>query len=141
MYDKIARRVMKNSMIDLKKGTVKIADDLSISPNYTFDEFKKTSFYNTQDGVRVIDLDNQQFCIDGTNYLVSFFFRDNKICVLSLLCCEEQYSEENEKERKKLHDVILKKYGVIGKKEFTWGRVSSDYDARGNCSSINFLYF
>lgn len=128
-----------NSMIDIKKGIVKIADDLCISPNYSFDQFKKTSFYNNQDGIRIIYLEQQQ-CINGTNYLVSVFFRNNKIYMLSLVCCKEQYSEEDEKERKELHDEILKKYGVIGKKEFGWGSVSSDYDARSNCSSINFLY-
>ena len=126
-------------MIDVKKGIVKIADDLYISPNYSFAQFKKTSFYNNQDGIRIICLEKQQ-CIDGTNYLVSVFFRNDKIYMLSLVCCKKQYSEENEKERKALHDEILKKYGVIGKKEFVWGRVSSDYDVRSNFSSINFLY-
>lgn len=127
-------------MIDLNNGTVKIAEDLIVFPNYSFDMFKETSFYNNQDGIRLIYLDKQQF-IDGINYMVTLFFRNNKIYMLSLVCCKEQYAEENEKERKKLHDQILAQYGITEKKEFAWGTVSSDYDARGNCSSINFLYF
>lgn len=127
-------------MIDLNNGIVRIDDDLCIAPNYSFDEFKKTSFYNNQDGIRAIYLEKQQ-SIDGINYLVSLIFKNNKIYMLSLVCCYKYYSEEDEKERKKLHDEILKQYGIIDKKEFVWGHVSSDYDARGNCSSINFLYF
>lgn len=127
-------------MIDLSNGTVKIAEGLSVYPNYLFEEFKKTSFYKKQDGIRIIYLDGQQI-IDGKNYIVSMFFRNEKIYILSLICCDAEYSEKDEKKRKELHDKILKQYGVVGEKEFTWGRVTSDYDARSNCSSINFLYF
>ncbi len=127
-------------MIDLNKGIVRIADDLCIAPKFSFDDFKKTSFYNNHDGIRAIYLEKQQ-SIDGINYLVSLIFKNNKIYMLSLVCCYKHYSEEDEKERKKLHNEILKQYGIIDKKEFVWGHVSSDYDARGNCSSINFIYF
>lgn len=127
-------------MIDLKNGRVKIADDLIIYPNYTFDSFKKTSFYTNQDGIRVIVPEKQQV-IDDKKYRVMLFFRNNIIYMLSLVCCEEQYSEENEKERKKLHDQILENYGVIGKAEYMWGKVSSEYDTRSNCCSINFVFY
>jgi len=127
-------------MIDLKNGRIRIADDLIIYPNYTFDLFKKSSFYTNQDGVRIIILEKQQV-IDGNKYMAMLFFRNNIIYMLSLVCCEEQYSEENEKERKKLHDRILEKYGVIGKAEYAWGTVSSEYDGRSNCCSINFVFY
>lgn len=127
-------------MIDLNNGIVRISDDLCIAPQFSFDDFKKTSFYNNHDGIRAIYIEKQQ-SIDSNNYMVSLIFRNNQIYMLSLVCCSKQYSEKNEKERKELHDEILKIYGVVGKKEFAWGKVSSDYDARGNCSSINIIYF
>lgn len=127
-------------MIDLANGIVRVAKELNIHPNYTFEDFKKTSFYKKQDSSRVVYLDGQQV-IDEKKYIVSIFFRNGKIYMLSLICCNIEYSEMDEKKRKDLHDEILKQYGVMGEKEFVWGRVISDYDARGNCSSINFLYF
>jgi len=127
-------------VIDLSNGIVKVAEGLSVYPNYLFEEFKKTSFYKNQDGIRIIYLDGQQV-IDGKSYIVSMFFKNEKIYMLSLICCNMEYSEMDEKKRKELHDEILKQYGIVGEKEFVWGRVTSDYDTRSNCSSINFLYF
>ena len=127
-------------MIDLSNGIVKVTEGLSVYPNYTFEDFKKTSFYKKQDGIRIVYLDGQQV-IDDKNYMVSMFFRNEKIYMLSLICCDVEYPEMDEKKRKELHDEILKQYGVVGEKEFVWGRVISDYDARSNSSSINFLYF
>lgn len=65
-------------MIDLKNGRVKIADDLIIYPNYTFDSFKKTSFYTNQDGIRVIVPEKQQVIDDKK----LFFMTENKCCKL-----------------------------------------------------------
>lgn len=127
-------------MIDLSNGIVKVTEGLIVYPNYSFKEFKQTSFYKKQDGIRILYLDGQQV-IDGKNYIVSMFFKNEKIYILSLICCNMQYSEMEEKKRKELHDEILKQYNIVGEKEFAWGRVTSDYDARSNCSSINLLYF
>lgn len=61
--------------------------------------------------------------------------------MVSLICCDEEYSESDEPKRKALHDDILKKLGIIEHRKYDWGMISSDYDARSNISSINVTYF
>lgn len=127
-------------MIDFNNGIVKVTNDFIIHPNYTFDVFKKSKFYKNQEEVRMIYLEGVHN-IDNNNYIVSLFFRNKKIYMLSLICCDNQYSEENEKKRKELHDEILKQFNIIEKKQFSWGMISSNYDSRSNCSSIDFCYY
>lgn len=59
--------------------------------------------------------------------------------MLSLICCDEEYSEKDESKRKDLHDVILKELGVHENSNFEWGEIKSIYDARSNISSINIV--
>lgn len=127
-------------MKKIKKGVVRISDDLCIHPQYTFEEFKKTRYYKNQNGIRVIRLEEQQN-INGRKYFVNLFFRNGKIYILSLLCCDKEYTEATEKMRKLLHDEILEQLGVICEEKFEWGKISSDYDSRSNCSSINVVYY
>ena len=124
--------------MNLKKGVIKVADGLYIHPRYSFEDFKKTGYYTGQDGIRVIPLGKQY--IDGRNFMVTLFFRDGEIYLVSLVCIDCIYSEENEMNRKALHDSILRTYGIEEEKKFPWGKVSSSYDDRGNCSSINLIY-
>lgn len=127
-------------VIDLQSGAVKVADDLCVHPHFTFEDFKKSGFYNNQNEIRVIYLDEIQV-IDNRKYAVSLFFRDKRISVLSLLCCDEEYTHETEKERKIIHDMILRKLNIIGYKKFSWGQISSNYDPKGNISSICVEYY
>lgn len=64
--------------------------------------------------------------------------------MLSLSCFDEEYSKplyfEDEPKRKKLHDRILKEYGVRENDSFNWGKSEFSYDRRGNVSSINIIY-
>ena len=70
------------------------------------------------------------------------------------MCDDKEFSEEDEYKRKLFHDEILielyKKIfhdDILNKlwwkrqMEFSWGKISSDYDPRGNVSSINIVYF
>ena len=43
--------------------------------------------------------------------------------------------------RKILHDDILNELGINQQMEYSWGKISSDYDARSNVSSIDIMYF
>lgn len=61
--------------------------------------------------------------------------------MVSLICCDKEFSERNEDKRKLLHDNILKELGINQQMEYSWGKISSDYDARGNVSSIDIEYF
>ena len=60
-------------MIDFEKGIVRVSEDLTIRPGYTFDDFKKCRYYKDQDGILVIYLD-EKIDFDGRSYAVDFFF-------------------------------------------------------------------
>lgn len=126
--------------MDISKGIVEIDNELVVKPNFTFEQFKETKYYTNQDGIRIIYLDEPQI-IKNRKYIVSLFFRDGKIYMLSLICCEEEYSAKDEPKRKDLHDVILKEFGVLENSNFEWGEIKSIYDARSNISSINIIYY
>lgn len=113
---------------------------LTIFPGFSFEQFKNTRFYKNQDGVRIFYLDEQQI-IDNRKYIVSLFFRNGKIYMVSLICCDNKFSEKDEDKRKILHDDILNNLGIDQQMEYRWGKISSNYDARSNVSSINIMYF
>ena len=127
-------------MLDISNGFFKISDELTIYPKFSFEQFKHTRFYKNQDGLRIIYLDEQQI-IDNRKYIVSLFFRNGKIYMVSLICCDKEFSEKDEAKRKKLHDDILYELGINQQMGYSWGEISSDYDARSNVSSINIIYF
>lgn len=126
-------------MVDIDKGIVKISNELEITPDFTFNQFKKTKFYKKQDANRIIYLEQQQV-INNRKYLINFFFKNKSIYMLSLICCDIDYSEADEFKRKELHDEVLKEFGVVGDGKYNWGDIVSVYDARSNISSINFIY-
>ncbi|ORT98733.1 hypothetical protein D081_2407 [Anaerovibrio sp. JC8] len=126
-------------MKDFEKGLVGLYDDLMIGPGYTFEDFKKSRYFCNQDGILIVDLEEKVY-IDGRCYLACLFFRNGAIYMLSLICCDRKFSEIDEPKRKAFHDEILKGYGIEGKQEYSWGSISSDYDSRGNVSSINLVY-
>ena len=127
-------------MLDISNGFFKILDELTIFPGLSFEQFKHTRFYKNQDGLRIIYLDEQQI-IDNRKYIVSLFFRNGKIYMVSLICCDKEFSEKDEDKRKILHDDILSELGINQQMEYSWGKISSDYDARSNVSSIDIIYF
>ncbi len=127
-------------MENIKDGVISISDQLTICPDFSFEQFKHTKFYKGQDGIKIIYLDGQQN-IDGRKYIVSLFFRSGKIYMVSFICCDKKFSENDEEKRKMLHDDILKKLGMRPRERYSWGKISSNYDARSNLSSINILYF
>lgn len=127
-------------MLDISNGFFKISDGLMIFPGFSFEQFKHTRFYKNQDALRIIYLDEQQI-IDNRKYIVSLFFRKGRIYMVSLICCDKEFSEKDEDKRKILHDGILNELGVNQQMEYSWGKISSDYDARSNVSSIDIMYF
>ncbi len=127
-------------MDDIRDGFISISDQLTIYPDFSFEQFKHTKFYKNQDGIKIIYLDGQQI-IDDRKYIVCLFFRDGKIYMVSLICCDKEFSENDEKKRKILHDDILNELGIRPQESYRWGKISSDYDARSNLSSINIVYF
>lgn len=86
-------------MLDIYNGFFKISDELTIFPGFTFEQFKHTKFYKNQDELRIIYLDEQQI-INNKKYIVSLFFRNGKIYMVSLICCDKEFSEKDEAKRK-----------------------------------------
>ncbi len=127
-------------MVDIRTGFIAISDQLTIYPGFSFEQFKQTKFYKNQDGIRIIYLDGQ-YIIADRKYMVSLFFRYGKIYMVSLVCCDQEFSENDEKKRKLLHDDILNELGIRPQERYSWGKISSNYDARSNLSSINIIYF
>ena len=127
-------------MLDINNGLLKISDEMTIFSGFSFEQFKHTKFYKNQDELRVIYLDEQQI-IDNRKYIVSLFFRNGKIYMVSLICCDKEFSEKEERKRKILHDDILNELGINQQMEYSWGKISSTYDARSNISSIDIMYF
>ena len=71
---------------------------------------------------------------------MSLFFRDGIIYMVSLIFCDEKFSESNERDRKKIHDKILTEMGLLQGEKYQWGKIVSEYDVRSNISSINIYY-
>ena len=128
-----------DTMENWKDGVVSLGNGLTITPGYSFSDFQKTSFYNDQDGKRQIILDGS-FIIDGRKYAVDLVFVKGNIYSVSLVCCDIEFSMEREEERREMHDEILRRYGLERQNKFPWGELVSDYDAKGNVSSISFYY-
>lgn len=127
-------------MRQIKDGFIRISDELMIFPGYSFEQFKSTKLYKGQDGVKIIYLNEKQI-IENRKYIVSLFFITGKIYMVSLICCDKEFSESDERKRKALHDSILNELGIKERKNYSWGTVLSDYDARSNISSIDVTYF
>ncbi len=122
-----------------KDGIVTIDNELVVSSGYTFNEFKKTSFYSGEDETLAVYLE-KTVTIDNHKYAVILRFNKGIIYSLSLICCDLEISMEYEEERCLLHNQILSQYGLSNKNEFSWGKITSNYDEKGNVSSICFLY-
>ena len=124
---------------DIRNGILRLSEDLILSPEYTFEDFKKISYYKGQDGIRVITLDDR-YNIEGNTFLVSLVFVDGRLDNVSLVCTDEEFSWDTEPERKKLHDRILNDWGLSGENLFEWGNISSVFDAKSCVSSIIIRY-
>lgn len=118
-------------MLDISNGLFKISDELTIYPGFSFEQFKHTRFYKNQDGLRIIYLDEQQI-IGNRKYIISLFFRNGKIYMVSLICCDKEFSEKDEDKRKILHDDILNELGINQQMEYCWQRTDSKIKEAGN---------
>ncbi|EAA0076362.1 TPA: hypothetical protein H1551_000480, partial [Listeria monocytogenes] len=93
-------------MLNTVNGELKINDELIVHPEYQFDEFKNTEYYDGQDGIKIIYLEKIQK-IDTYHYFVNLFFKEKQLYSVSLINCDQNISESNEIDRKTIHDKIL----------------------------------
>ena len=126
-------------MINIERGSLLIGHGLLIDKDYTFERFKESHFYEGQDGIRMIDLKEEQI-IDGKKYVISLFFKEGVLYMVSMINCDYDIHMEQEVLRKKIHDSILEDMGVQSGHVYNWGKIVSEYDARSNISSINIYY-
>jgi hypothetical protein len=124
--------------MNLKSGIIEINGE-EFCPGYTFEEFKKSIFFDGQDGVKIIRI-NDAARIKDNNYIVSLFFRNKILYMISMICIDVEFSFSEEFKRKWFHDEILKKSGLSVESFFEWGNIKSIYDPKGNVSSINIIY-
>lgn len=126
-------------MTNFNNGEINISNKIEIKPGFTFEQFKKTCFFNGQDGIRTIHLDGYHTIGDGRKYKIILFFKDSIIYMVSLICCEIEFRFDNESERKILHDKILNEYNIESL-QYKWGKIQSNYDMLSNISSIDIIY-
>lgn len=126
-------------MLNTVNGELKINDELIVHPEYQFDEFKNTEYYDGQDGIKIIYLEKIQK-IDTYHYFVNLFFKEKQLYSVSLINCDQNISESNEIGRKTIHDKILSENGIQNNVSYNWGKIISEYDPRSNISSIDIFY-
>lgn len=124
--------------MDLKSGIIKINGEI-FAPGYTFEDFQRSTFFEGQDAVRIIRL-NDTVKIGGNNFITSLFFRNKILYMLSMMSVDIDIPFSEEIKRKQLHDEILAKNGLSPETFFDWGNIKSVYDPKGNVSSINIIY-
>ncbi|HAA9884644.1 TPA_asm: hypothetical protein GIM18_14625 [Listeria monocytogenes] len=126
-------------MLNTVNGELKINDELIVHPEYQFDKFKNTEYYDGQDGIKIIYLEKIQK-IDTYHYFVNLFFKEKQLYSVSLINCDQNISESNEIDRKTIHDKILSENGIQNNVSYNWGKIISEYDPRSNISSIDIFY-
>lgn len=124
-------------MSTVEDGIFALADVLVISKQYTFTDFKITKYYENQNPKRIILL-NLQFVFNNHNFYVSLLFKNMKIYMLSLVACDINF--KNEEERKNYPDEILKELVIRSNATFNWGSICSVYDKKSNISSIDVIF-
>ena len=67
-------------MLDISNGFLKISDELTIFPGFSFGQFKHTRFYKNQDRVKIIYLDEQQI-IDNKKYITACLLHLMRNCI------------------------------------------------------------
>ena len=114
-----------------------IIDGEEFYPGYTFEDFKKTHFYNNQDGIRIIKLENMVY-IEEHQYIVNLMFENFNLYMIQLYCVDD--ITLTSEEIIKVHNKILEGYGLSEENQFEWGNIKSSYDPRSDVSSIVIIY-
>ena len=62
-------------MINTSNGLLKISDELTVFPGYSFEQFKHTKFYKNQDGIKIFkEVENlgTEFNVATSFIIISF---------------------------------------------------------------------
>ena len=120
--------------IDFEKGIITI-DNVSFFNGFTFEDFKKTKFFDNQDGFHFINLKKDR--IDEYDVYTSLFWCNEKLSGISLVLGKDNFTESD---TKKAHDSFLEKHGINKEKVYEWGKVESVLDVKSGFPFIGFSY-
>jgi len=135
----LQRREQK-MLMNLRNGIIKISDDLIIHPQYSFEDFQKTRFYEGQDDARVISIKEPQI-IDGRKYLIDFIFHNGEIYSVFLCNIDEELPDwEDLPRQKEIHDKILIENGILNGCQYGWGNIVSERDPKSGSCTISIYY-
>jgi hypothetical protein len=108
---------------------------LQLLPNFTFDNFKNSKFYDNQDESSFFWINKE--CIVGNHkFKLGLYFKESKLVQIQLYCVDTEI--QNEEERKTVHDSIVK--AMTKSSEHKWGTIKSVFSKRGSISLIVINY-
>lgn len=143
-------------MINIENGSIKVNErNYIITRNMTKDDFFASPLYDDivfkqefQNGYSNYILKKQQYVGEKYLYGIGLYFNpSNKLYSIHLNIVFEDdtgnwdnWSQDKELYRKKIHDNFLKKYCGEAPYNYTWGSLSSEYDERSGGSCICIVY-
>lgn len=124
--------------MNLKKGILTVGQE-TFSPDYTFEDFQRSAFYEGQSASSAIELTGSHD-IAGNRFLISLIFDDQRLHMIVLGCIDEEIPRDHEMDRKVLHDEILKKHGIVPGKKYGRFTIESNYFPKENAAVILITY-
>ena len=138
-------------MIDKKSGEIVIESiPLRIGPRLTRTEFLSAPIGKSAS----IVVKNERYCsynmgrheISGLVFAVTIYFYNELLESVSISSVDHEsaswsdWSEQEELEKKEMHDLWLKKLLGKASSHYQWGEVWSGYDSKAGFSSIEIRY-
>lgn len=142
-------------MIDVATGNITIKHAaLAIGPSLARDDFLTSALGRSAQ----VNVENEPYCsyaaqIPTGNLMslpawLTLYFYHQQLESVSIMASDDRcgaswndWSEEKEHERKRFHDQWLADTIGSTNAHFSWGQLSSDYDARSGFSSIHVQYY
>ncbi len=126
-------------MIDVERGAIRLADRRVLGPGFTYEQYQAIESEDDQPA-RLAFISKA-----GRRFIVNPVFDQDGMIIAYLIALDdpklgsswEHCSEENETQRKKIHDHFLQaEVGVKPPATFPWGKLESRYEERSFLSMI-----
>jgi hypothetical protein len=122
-------------MINVKDGSIIIDDQFVLSPKLSFEDFKKSCYYNNQNENRMFYLEGVHE-VNNNKFYISLYFNKKFLQSVHIIIDDTELSKNDEMLRKCVHDDLLLKNNIESGKEYSWGEITSVYEPRGDISLI-----
>ena len=135
-------------MIGVRTGKLKFEKRFTLDPKSEEKDFDSSigNPWDDKDGNhwRIIEFEGRLW--KGNEFSISTVFKNGSIDMVEMMQVSgklgegwDDFKEESELKRKKVHDAILDE--VLGeKRDFKWGYVDSNYDRRVGCATLKVHY-